>query len=403
MRNGGSGSVWVAWVALLALAGGCSAVTDFDFEFADGGAPPMDGGANADAGDAAMDAKTPPDAETDSGDDDGGGNDAWNDDGGLPPTCDAPCIGDAALDFDAETQRNPWAYLQDDRSAAGVGYADLVAGVYDGAPAWTASGAEPPTIVGCPLAPEVAPCAGVAGYLLFVPDATEDDGSDPAIELAIDSPGIYNIDVRARMPDGTTATEPVEILVSRTARPALLARRAFVPETTPTTFGAEATLLADERVVVTVRPDRATGPAPEPLAVNVRVTRVTDAALPGKCMLAVPFDTGASSLADRCVGAEGTEESGATGSDADSPSPTRFGPARQLDEGQTIAWDSLSLDYSGDFTIDLWIRTEDPLDLSATALSHESADAATPRLDTWTSSGAYARVTINDSDDTPYM
>ena len=117
------------------LAQGCAFIDDFDYEFVadasveeDGGA--ADGGGGRDGGEA--------DGGPDGGSLDGGSLDGGATDGGSGRTCTPPCLGDAVLDFSADTQSAgplAWEYLSDDRDPTGFGYARLGPDLVDSAPA----------------------------------------------------------------------------------------------------------------------------------------------------------------------------------------------------------------------------------------------------------------------------
>lgn len=336
-------------MALAALAlSSCSFIDDFDFEVADG-AVPTDDGAVGDAGER-------PDGSE-------------RVDGGDPASCVDPCLSDATLDFGDVQGSGPlqWRYLNDTRSATGLTYGELALSTHYMAPAWT-DATPPPAIVDCRDSIDGA-CATASGQLVLEADALA-GGSDPVLGFTATEDASYIVVVDVLAVDGG----PAAITISRTSR---LDSIAVGELSAPGTVTGVVDLLEGERGLVTVAPVADPGGALS-VGASVRVSRVIGESL-ADCELVMPFDTD-DSLALGCSEGTLTEGMGFDDTTTASGPSTAHGGARAWGyRGKALQAVGESPDYSGDFTIQLWLLV-DNLSLSepavytdATASSAENA------------------------------
>ncbi|HEV7555144.1 MAG TPA: hypothetical protein VGO00_06820, partial [Kofleriaceae bacterium] len=136
------------------------------------------------------------------------GSGSSGDDAAVPATCQAPCVGDAAADFDgtaAGTTGN-WRYLDDHRDRT-----------------WTAmtpaadamTGADPANaITTCTAQPDAPVCQLLPGALL-VSSSGSTSPADPAVELTVATAQVVQVSVLARVPDGEP---PQQIRLYRNSR-----------------------------------------------------------------------------------------------------------------------------------------------------------------------------------------
>ncbi|HJK95323.1 MAG TPA: LamG domain-containing protein [Polyangiaceae bacterium LLY-WYZ-15_(1-7)] len=323
------------------LAQGCAFIDDFDYEFVadasveeDGGA--ADGGGGRDGGEA--------DGGPDGGSLDGGSLDGGATDGGSGRTCTPPCLGDAVLDFSADTQSAgplAWEYLSDDRDPTGFGYARLGPDLVDSAPAWT-DGTSAPAIIACEGRSE-GDCAEADGGLAFRSDAAGGEGRDPVLAFTAPRDGTYVFDATAFSLAGAP-----EVIVSRNGRQDSVLR-ALVDAAVPTRVTATLELFSGERALFTVRPSASEGVR---LAAEARVLESEEEPLAG-CQLALRFEDpsplaiGCASSAASLSELRGTETGRATGPDGSA--------ARDFPEGSALELGG-RFDYAGDFTVQLWVR-----------------------------------------------
>ena len=188
-----------AWILMLTGAGGCSLINDFDqFEF-------TDAGPNRDSGNPA----------------DGGNGDGSLLDGGGS-VCTGNCLGDIVRDFSMTQSAGvlQWRYLRDMRDPRGLIVEPLIQGQLGSLRGWIQAGGDgpPPAIVSCVVHASEPECAGIANHLLIAPDTVSVTGSDPEIEFTAPTKDTYRIEGSIRVADGVTATEQINLVISRNTR-----------------------------------------------------------------------------------------------------------------------------------------------------------------------------------------
>jgi hypothetical protein len=205
--------------------------------------------------------------------------------GNAPATCNAPCIADAAVDFDgsAAGKNHMWRYLDDHRDRT-----------------WTAmatsrtkmTGADPANhITTCAASSGAAACAMLSDALL-VSSSGATSAADPAIEFTAPTQQVLQLSLKAFMASGTDQT----IRLYRNGRPdALFTGVATAGKLIEQTITVDA--LAKDRFLVAMAP-MAAG------ASDVAIQLVASSAgmlFPQACLLAVEF-AGATgnTVSDQC-------------------------------------------------------------------------------------------------------
>jgi len=327
----------------------CSFIDDFDFEVADG-AVSMDDAGMRDGGEPmdgfAVDGPAAPD-------------------GGDDGVCMDPCLGDAVGDFDTSQGAGAllWSYLRDERDADGLGYSSLTAGTLHGAPAWT-DGSPPPAIVSCGTSSE-GPCAAAEGRLLLEADQPG-DGSDPALVFVAPADGTYAVVATVVSVAGAP-----ELTISRISRHDVVATADFSGAGSLT---ETVDLLEGERAVIRVAPAASPG-GPVSLAASIRVSRFVAGAPLADCQLVAPFTTD-TPLALGCSPSSLTEAGSVNTSPTSGPSGA-YGSGRRFEENASLEADGVRMDYTGDFTIQLWVNVDNLADGEPFVFSDlNAADAA---------------------------
>jgi hypothetical protein len=320
----------IALSSLLTL-GGCSFIDDFDFDIADGSVATDDGGAPDDGGQP-RDGAIP----------DMGGVDA-----SAPAACTDPCLGDAADDFGTTQGAGAlqWTYLQDERDPRGLDYSPLTAGVRHGAPAWT-EGSPPPAIVSCGESSEEG-CASAAGGLLFEADQPG-DGGDPVLTFLAPDDGTYAVVADVRSAEGSPS-----LTISRISRNDVVGTAVFSGSGSLT---ETVDLLEGERALIRVAPSTTPG-GPASLSADIRVSRVVAGAPLADCQLAAVFSTD-EELDLGCTSSSLTETGSVSTTSTTGPSG-EYGTARVFTSNASLEADGLRMDYTDDFTIQLWLRVDD--------------------------------------------
>lgn len=365
--------------------GGCTLISDFDFEFTDeDGGPAMDGG-DTDAGprfDAAgVDAGPATDA--------GPGVDA----GAPPPRCPMPCLGDATNDWSGAQDSGAltWRYHEDARGPFGLDFPELAAGTFDGIDGFGAAMA-PPLVASCDDNASAAECAGLAGHLLVRGDPPG-GGSDPVISFQAPSRGVIRVQGRIRLPDGVASAESLRVTISRNARHDYAASSTIIPTTTPAEIDELVDVLPGDRVLVIF--EQRTGAMPVPFGVQLWVTRM---GVPpeDRCLVGLPFDE-PTPLRDLCGELDVDNLTDGIGSP---PGPSTLGAgaspllgeARDLVEGQYLRVGSSPIDYSGDFTVQVWARVTPGASFIQAFYADSTSDAPPGGVSISMSSGqGYAR------------
>jgi hypothetical protein len=202
---------------------------------------------------------------------DGGGDGGGGGDGDVPDTCAAPCIADAAADFDGSPggTGNRWRYLDDKRDHSWVPMTGT-GGVLVGT-----SG----SIKKC-AADLSAACKALPGALL-VSTAGSTSPADPAVEYRSPDARVIQLAFRAQVAAGGPNHS---IRLYRNSREDVLFTAPAAPGITVEHL-VTVDAVAGDRFLVAVAPD---GPTGGDVALHVFVSG-TSKSFPSTCQLAVPF------------------------------------------------------------------------------------------------------------------
>jgi hypothetical protein len=293
------------------------------------------------------------------GDDDGGpggGDDGGGDEDGAPPvgSCPEPCAGDAVADFGEVQGGASWYYLRDLGAANGADYADLAFGEWNGITGWSAA-PEGPAIASC-SGQSAAECAGLDGFLLLVPGPGEER---PALAFRAPETATYSITGAARIADGGPADVAVQVLISRAGRHDAIAVQPIRTSETEVGISGIVPAVAGDEIMLSISSQDGV----PPLGVRLFFTRVDSGAdaFPGSCQLALRFEGG---LGEECRST--------TIMDAgDTPSTSGPGPSGRLGDARVLAGNSSGtgpylklgnapMDYTSDFTIQFWVKWDEP-------------------------------------------
>lgn len=279
-----------------------------------------------------------------------GGVDAAVDAPPVQTTCEAPCIGDAAGNFDGSQggSTGAWRYLDDTRDRH-----------------WTPMTGAMPKIgagmnkIGKCDASNPGACATLTGALLFTSTGAT-SGADPAIELTISQPKVVQLSMRALVPANGKAqvfriyrNSREDALVTATAMPGTTVEQAIVVDA-----------LAGDRFLLAMAPEA--GGTPD-VAVHLFVTD-TEMAFPKSCQYAASFEpatvTATSKLPQRCTAGgllTSMNDEVVSGPDVEIAPIFAAGPfaeqgmAADFVEGRYFDSDVV-VDRSGDTTTQLWVK-----------------------------------------------
>lgn len=336
---------WTTPLVLLALCACNQSLFDENIDDGEPGGVADDGdlGDGGDGGDGGDDG--------DVGDDDDGGDSVP-----VPAECPEPCQGDPVEDFSLEQggTNGRWFYLVDRGEANGADIDQLQAGTYEGADAWLAGSAAGPAIVNCAGNMSASVCAGAGDSLVLLPSGGD---SHPTIGFRAPASGTYRVAGQFHTPQGFPAGVAQQFLLSRNARHDLLAKNSFLTQTAESSFSVDVEALAGDQIHLSLLPAASGGGA---VAFDFYVTLLGGAGdiFPGRCMFAATFD-GGEPFTDLCGGAplanlnDGVGPADVVTSEGPSVNE-RFGNARVFGEATYIRSMGSSMDYSGDFTVQLW-------------------------------------------------
>ncbi len=297
----------------------------------------------------------------------GGGTDAGiggGSDGSVvvPASCAAPCLADAAVDFDGTSHGASmrWRYLEDHR--------DRTWGLM------TVGSTTPPVMTGQNALNRITTCKGTTGVAacdkltdaLLISSAGATAIGDPAIEFTVPTSTVIQIALRVFVPDGADQ----EIRLYRGSREDVLftgvATAGTVLEQTITLDA-----LSGDRFLLAVAP-MAAG------AMNVGVqlfAHPTGAPFPHDCQLALAFDglSGSTAVNELCQGAgfESRLHDAVKNSDMPMPIALFQGPYDEEGMGVDLASGAFLqgtqlLDQLPDLTVQLWLlqRNQDTTDIA---------------------------------------
>ena len=257
-------------------------------------------------------------------------------------SCVAPCLADAAVDFDgtAAGKNQLWRYLDDHRDRTW-------AAMTPGGSAMT--GADPANrIASCTAKPGAAACAMLPGALL-VSSAGATSPADPAIELSAPGQQVLQLALNAYLPSGP---DQVIRLYRNSREDVLFTGLATAGKALEQTITVDA--LATDRFLVAVAP---TAQGAADLGLRF-VASSAGAVFPATCLLAVEF-TGATgnTVTDLCKGATLADLD-----DKQNPTPLalgadpfgRAGAAADI-PGGTFYRSSQTIPQNTALTVQLWV------------------------------------------------
>lgn len=299
----------------------------------------------------------------------GPGNPGTTDDGGTPDmmvasNCAAPCLADAAGDFNgtASGARGNWRYLDDHRDRTWLAMATMST-----TPALM-TGVDPRNhIATCKDNPTFAGCQDLPGALL-ISSAGATSNADPAIEFTIGGSNVVQISLRVFVPGNVSQ----EMRLYRNSREdVLFTGTANSQERLEKTVTVDA--LAGDRFLLAMAPTTMG-------AANVAVqlfASATGAVFPSHCQFAASFDgaTG-TTVSDRCKTAKLESFMEPTTMIAVKLQPGPFAEIKDAVNivGGTFLRDNTNVDHSGDVTVQLWMRQRSVVDQFDTAWAYSNLD-----------------------------
>jgi len=271
------------------------------------------------------------------GDDGGSGDD-------VPAACAAPCIADAAADFDGSLGGlgNHWRYLDDRRDRNWI---QMMASGGE------MTGAGGNRITTCAAHPDAPACAALPGALL-VSSAGATSNADPAIEFTASTTQVIQLSLRALVPSGA---DQVIRLYRNSREDVLFTGTATAGATLAQAITLDA--LPGDRFLVAVAP---TGKGATDVAVQLFAS-ARPTPFPSSCQLALRFEniTGFSTTDLLCLKGAYTHLNS-----QGNPTSITLGSGPFLEQGNAIKIpDGTSfhdynptdaLDYAHDVTVQFW-------------------------------------------------
>jgi hypothetical protein len=262
---------------------------------------------------------------------------------GVASSCAAPCLADAAADFDGSPGGigNRWRYLDDHRDRTWTAMA---------ASATTMTGADPGNhITKCAAGSKAAACQALPGALL-VSSAGAMSAADPALELTAAKAQVVKLSIRAFVPSGDDQT----IRIYRNSREDLL----YADKATAGTILEQAVTvdaLPGDRFLVAVAP-MTNGATDIGLQVFLNPT---GAVFPQTCQVALSFAAAAGNTVDNLCGTDFTH--GLFDADMDTAPVLAAGPFVELGTAADLPPDHYyrstgSLDKTHDVTVQFWVK-----------------------------------------------
>lgn len=265
-------------------------------------------------------------------------------DADVPNACPAPCLGDAAADYDGTTggTGDRWRYFEDARNRSWVAMTPS-GGKLIGADAANAIGS-------CADTPGAAACTALPGALL-VSTAGNASPGDPALAFTSATPQVIQLSMRIHLASGGAHAARVY----RNSREDVLFTGMLSPGTT---YEQAITVdaLPGDRFFLALAPS---GAGETDIGVHFYVNS-TGAAFPSQCQLAVAFANAAGTMVDNLCGPDLTHHDYTTG-----PTPPALATGPFIEQGQAADLvenkyleTSNVIDKAGDTTTQLWIKND---------------------------------------------
>ena len=220
----------------------------------------------------------------------GGDKDGLGGEQSVANNCTAPCVGDAAADFDGVNGGGKWRYLEDKRNRTWTPMTLEAASM-------TAIGADTNNRIGkCTASSSDAACQSLPGALL-ISSAGTGTPADPAIELTVPANQVVQVSLKVVVPPSGAAqtvrlyrNSREDALITADVQPG-------VPLETAITIDA----LASERLLMTI----GGAAAAQNTGVQLFVSG-TGAAFPANCQLALSFSAAMGTGVDNLCGGDFT-------------------------------------------------------------------------------------------------
>jgi len=269
----------------------------------------------------------------------------------TPDAGPTTCRADAVRNYDgsATGSTGGWRYLSDNRDRS---WTPMTAGSALGLSAFVGTGDPAPAVVDCRADPEATVCVDDATSLLLLPGAD----ADAALEFTIADTGAFTVsgDVRA-----AAGGADQHLVIYRNTREDVLIERVFDADAVVQSFSVDVEAIAGDRLLLTVFPDSGVA---VPVGVHLFVSESVGA-FPRACGLTVRFeDVSAPLFTEDCGRVTYTGKIENVGTDLAAPALVssvipELGQAIQLTRGEYLhPTAGAKMDYSGDFTIQMWAR-----------------------------------------------
>jgi hypothetical protein len=280
--------------------------------------------------------------------------DVVNDGAVAPATCQAPCVADAAKDFNGTPggAGSHWRYLDDHRDRTWTPMAPAAGD------AMAMAGADPSNHITTCAAHASAPACKTLPGALLVSSAGATSAADPAIEITAPASQVIQLSLRAFVPGGDDQT----IRIYRNSREDVLFTGTAAAGTA-LDHAITLDALAGDRFLVALAP---TARGATDVGLHVFVS-ATGASFPSTCQVAVPFAAAAGNTVDNLCGGDFTH---GLYSGGDTPPPLATAPFPELGKAGDFTPDAYfqgtgTLDKAHDVTVQFWVKLRgfvDPYD-----------------------------------------
>lgn len=271
-------------------------------------------------------------------------------DGGTPTECPSPCVSSAAEQFSLEQggADGRWRYMEFRGDPEGVVYDELTLGTHAGLDAWVGSGVAPQaaitTCAGDNRSDEL--CAGAEDTILFAPTGNTAGSTDPSLSFAFTTAGLYRVSGSFVTPDAFAEGMQQQLVVSRNGRHDRILTQLFATSHQNQGFDFEVDALVGDHLRIDIVSNVGSG---IPVGFDLFVTDGLD--MNGECAIASLWDD----LSNKCsAGGEGFADEGDTPTEEVSSPDGASGRTFQV--GDWLRYTGSVMDYSGDFTIQFWMR-----------------------------------------------
>lgn len=282
----------------------------------------------------------------------GGGGGGGDDDAGsgtVASSCVAPCLADAAADFDGSPGGvgNHWRYLDDHRDRTWTPMS---------ASSTVMTGADPGNLITtCAAKPTAPACKALPGALL-VSSAGATSKADPAVEFTASKAQVLKLSIHAFVPGGGADDDQTIRIYRNSREDVLFTGIALAGAALDQAITLDA--LPGDRFLVAVAPST-TGATDVGLQVFVNPTTAN---FPSTCQVAIQFTAGVGNTVDNLCGTDFTHSVYQdTGTDLDTAPAFAAGPFPELgNAGDFIAPAYFRgvgiLDKTHDVTLQFWAK-----------------------------------------------